>query len=79
MLRLFQPDVLDHLPAHQRRRGGRSRASRGGEISEEGAAIARTRRAKRAVKDSYESMEKWDETVRDRSKDQWVQPGQEVG
>lgn len=65
MLRLFQPDVLDHLPAHQRRRGGRSCASRGGEISEEGAAIARTRRAKRAVKDSYESMEKWDETKGD--------------
>ena len=34
MLRLFQPDVLDHLPAHQRRRSGRSGASRGSEINE---------------------------------------------
>lgn len=56
MFRLFQPDVLDHLPAHQRRRGGRSGASRGGEINEENATIARVRWTKRAVKDRYESI-----------------------
>lgn len=52
MLRLFQPDVLDHLPAHQRRGGGRSGAPRGGEIKERGAAVARVQRGERAFKET---------------------------
>lgn len=71
MLRLFQPNVLDHLPAHQRRRGGRSCASRGGEINEDGAAIARTSRAKRAVKNSYENVSRIGTGREIDSKDQW--------
>lgn len=39
MFRLLQSDVLDHLPAHQRRGRGRPRAARGGEVNDDDAVL----------------------------------------
>lgn len=39
VLRLLQPDVLDHLSPHQRRGRGRPRAARGGEVNGDVAAL----------------------------------------
>lgn len=59
LLRLLQPDVLDHLPAHQRRGSGRSGAARGGEVNERNARVARAQRWVRAVKETETETRKY--------------------
>lgn len=74
MLRLFQPDVLDHLPPHQRRGRGRPRAARGGQVNDvdddgDGVAALRIEQGEQCVRKVGRSATRRDRRFAERERE----------